>query len=53
MEMAEFGEVEDVMRVQRMAEIALKVLRAGMSVANSSLTEFAIGSAKGYAEYVK
>ena len=36
-----------------MAEIALKVLRAGMSVANSSLTEFAIGSAKGYAEYVK
>uniref|UniRef100_B9IN90 DUF632 domain-containing protein n=1 Tax=Populus trichocarpa TaxID=3694 RepID=B9IN90_POPTR len=38
---------------RRMAEIALKVLRAGMSVANSSLTEFAIGSAKGYAEYVK
>jgi hypothetical protein len=29
-----------------MAEIAIKVLCAGMSVAMSSLTEFAIGSAE-------
>uniref|UniRef100_A0A2K1X0W2 DUF632 domain-containing protein n=1 Tax=Populus trichocarpa TaxID=3694 RepID=A0A2K1X0W2_POPTR len=37
---------------RKMAEIPIKVLCAGMSVANSSLTEFAIGSAEGYAEYV-
>ncbi|KAJ6857672.1 hypothetical protein NC651_039176 [Populus alba x Populus x berolinensis] len=46
-------EVEDVMTTEKMAEIPMKVLCAGMSVANSSLTEFAIGSAEGYAEYVK
>nr|TKR74904.1 hypothetical protein D5086_0000290980 [Populus alba] len=49
----EVDEVEDVMTTEKMAEIPIKVLCAGMSVANSSLTEFAIGSAEGYAEYVK
>jgi hypothetical protein len=53
MEMVEVDEVEDVMTTEKMAEIPMKVLCAGMSVANSSLTEFAIGSAEGYAEYVK
>lgn len=53
MELMEVGEVEDVMTTEKMAEVAIKVLCAGMSVANSSLTEFAIGSAEGYAEYVK
>ena len=43
---SEFGEVEDVMTTEKMAEIAIKVLCAGMSVAMSSLTEFAIGSAE-------
>ncbi|KAI9378852.1 hypothetical protein POPTR_018G147749v4 [Populus trichocarpa] len=52
MEMVEVDEVEDVMTTEKMAEIPIKVLCAGMSVANSSLTEFAIGSAEGYAEYV-
>ena len=49
MEMVEVDEVEDVMTTEKMAEIAIKVLCAGMSVALSSLTEFAIGSE----EYVK
>jgi hypothetical protein len=53
MDMVEVDEVEDVMTTKKMAEIAIKVLCAGMSVAMSSLTEFAIGSAEGYAEYVK
>ena len=45
MEMVEVDEVEDVMTTEKMAEIPIKVLCAGMSVANSLLTEFAIGSA--------
>lgn len=53
MELMEVGEVEDVMSTEKMAEVAIKVLCAGMSVAMSSLTEFAIGSADGYAELVK
>ena len=53
MEMVEVDEVEDVMNTDKMAEIPMRVLCAGMSAANSSLTEFAIGSAEGYAEYVK
>ena len=52
MEMVEVDEVEDVMTTEKMAEIPIKVLCAGMSVAMSSLTEFAIGSAEGYAELV-
>ena len=47
--MVEVGEVEDIMTTEKMSEIAIKVLCAGMSVAMSSLTEFAIGSA----EYVE
>jgi hypothetical protein len=46
MEMVEAGEVEDVMTTEKMAEIAIKVLCAGMSVAMRSLTDFAIGSAE-------
>ncbi|CAK7345760.1 unnamed protein product [Dovyalis caffra] len=53
MELVEVGEVEDVMTTEKMAEVAIKVLCAGMSVAMSSLTEFAIRSAEGYAELVK
>jgi hypothetical protein len=34
------------MTTEKMAETAIKVLCAGMSVAMSSLTEFAIGSAE-------
>lgn len=52
MELMEVGEVEDVMTTEKMTEVAIKVLCAGMSVAMSSLTEFAIGSAEGYAELV-
>ncbi|KAM7266794.1 hypothetical protein ACFE04_008960 [Oxalis oulophora] len=47
------GEVEEVMTSEKMAEVAIKVLCAGMSVAMSSLSEFAIGSAQGYGELVK
>ncbi|KAL3566505.1 hypothetical protein D5086_031920 [Populus alba] len=49
MEMVEVDDGEDVMTTEKMAETAIKVLCAGMLVAMSSLTEFAIGSA----EYVK
>ena len=35
MEMVKVGEVEDVMTTEKMAEIAIKVLCAGMSVAMS------------------
>ena len=38
-------EVDDEMTTEKMAETAIKVLCAGMSVAMSSLTEFAIRSA--------
>ncbi|GAB4838268.1 hypothetical protein Ancab_027797 [Ancistrocladus abbreviatus] len=50
MEVVEFGQVEEAMSPEKMAEVAIRVLCAGMSVAMSSLTEFAIGSAEGYAE---
>ncbi|KAH7544702.1 hypothetical protein FEM48_Zijuj01G0013700 [Ziziphus jujuba var. spinosa] len=52
MEMVEVGQVEEVMTAEKMAEVAIRVLCAGMSVALSSLTEFAIGSAEGYTELV-
>ncbi|KAK9705844.1 hypothetical protein RND81_07G086500 [Saponaria officinalis] len=53
MEVVEIGEqVEDGMTPEKMAEVAVRVLCAGMSVAMSSLTEFAISSAEGYAELV-
>lgn len=51
MEVVEMGQVEeDAMTPEKMAEVAVRVLCAGMSVAMSSLTEFAISSAEGYAE---
>ncbi|XP_074280876.1 nitrate regulatory gene2 protein-like isoform X2 [Silene latifolia] len=52
MEVVEFEQVEEVMTPEKMAEVAVRVLCAGMSVAMSSLTEFAISSADGYAELV-
>ncbi|KAL5158309.1 Nitrate regulatory gene2 protein [Glycine soja] len=53
MEMVEVGEVEEVMAPEKLAEVAIKVLCAGMSVAISSLAEFALDSAEGYNEVVK
>lgn len=53
MEMVEVGKVEEVMTPEKMAEVAVRVLCAGMSVAMSSLAEFAVSSAEGYAELVK
>lgn len=55
LEVVEVGGVveEEVMTAEKMAEVAIRVLCAGMSVAMSSLTEFAIGSAEGYANLVK
>ncbi|KAF7838013.1 nitrate regulatory gene2 protein-like [Senna tora] len=58
MEMVRVGEVEEeeeegMMSAEKMAEVAIKVLCAGMSVAMSSLAEFAIDSAEGYDEVVK
>lgn len=53
MEVVEIGKVEDVMTPEKMAEVAVRVLCAGMSVAMSSLADFAVSSADGYAELVK
>ncbi|KAI3440118.1 uncharacterized protein J3R85_003974 [Psidium guajava] len=53
MDMVEFSQVEEVMTPEKMADVAIRVLCAGMSVAMSSLTEFAVASADGYAELVK
>ncbi|KAJ8767481.1 hypothetical protein K2173_017525 [Erythroxylum novogranatense] len=54
MDLVEYGRVEEqVMTTEKMAEVAVRVLCAGMSVAISSLTEFAIGSTEGYGELVK
>ncbi|KAG2398562.1 hypothetical protein LR48_Vigan04g004000 [Vigna angularis] len=53
MELVEAGEVEEVMAPEKLAEVAIKVLCAGMSVAISSLAEFALDSAEGYNEVVK
>ncbi|MED6187341.1 hypothetical protein PIB30_075473 [Stylosanthes scabra] len=53
MEMVGVGQVEDAMTTEQLAEIAIKVLCAGMSAAMSSMAEFAIDSAEGYNELVK
>lgn len=53
MEMVEFGKVEEVMTAEKMAEVAIRVLCAGLSVAMSSLTEFAMSSNKGYSDLLK
>ncbi|KAL5549355.1 hypothetical protein UlMin_004586 [Ulmus minor] len=52
LEIVEIGQVEEVMSVEKMAEVAIRVLCAGMSVAMSSLSEFSVSSANGYAELV-
>lgn len=54
MELVEVGKVdEEVMTAEKMAEVAIRVLCAGMSVSVSSLTEFSIVSAEGYADLLK
>ncbi|KAL2228892.1 uncharacterized protein LOC105161647 [Sesamum indicum] len=54
MEVVEAGRFEDeVMTAEKMAEVAIRVLCAGMSVAVSALTEFAVSSADGYADLIK
>ncbi|KAK3437585.1 hypothetical protein EUGRSUZ_C02248 [Eucalyptus grandis] len=53
MDMVEFSQVEEVMTPEKMADLAVRVLCAGMSVAISSLTEFSVASTDGYAKLVK
>ncbi|KAK9097538.1 hypothetical protein Sjap_023035 [Stephania japonica] len=55
MEMVQAGEVEveEFMTAEKRAEVAARVLCAGMSVAISSLSEFSIGCADGYENLVK
>lgn len=54
MDMVEAGHFEEeVVTAEKMAEVAIRVLCAGMSVALSALTEFAVGSAQGYADLIK
>ncbi|XP_059282231.1 nitrate regulatory gene2 protein-like [Lycium ferocissimum] len=54
MEVVEVGQFdEEIMTAEKMAEVAIRVLCAGMSVALSSLTEFAIASADGYTDLLK
>lgn len=55
MEMVEVGQVEEevTMAPEKLAEVAIKVLCAGMSVAISSLAEFSFDSAEAYSEVVK
>ncbi|KAI3500381.1 hypothetical protein L1887_36202 [Cichorium endivia] len=53
MEIVETGRQEEEETAEKMAEVAIRVLCAGMSVAVSSLTEFALGWAHGYADLIK
>lgn len=53
MEMVASGRQEEEETAEKMAEVAIRVLCAGMSVAVSSLTEFAVCSAQGYADLIK
>ncbi|KAA3485930.1 DUF632 domain-containing protein/DUF630 domain-containing protein [Gossypium australe] len=52
MELVNIDEVGDVMKTEKFSDVAVRVLCAGMSVAMSSLSEFAISSADGYAELI-
>ncbi|KAK8683142.1 hypothetical protein V6N13_039209 [Hibiscus sabdariffa] len=52
MDLVKVNEVEEVMTTEKLADVSTRVLCAGMSVAMSSLSEFAIASADGYAELV-
>ena len=53
MEMVEVGQVEEVMNTEKLAEVAIKVLCAGMSTAMRSMAEFAVDYAEGYNELAK
>lgn len=54
MEVVEAGHFEDeVVTAEKMGEVAIRVLCAGMSVAVAALTEFAVSSAEGYADLIK
>ncbi|XP_042499110.1 protein ROLLING AND ERECT LEAF 2 [Macadamia integrifolia] len=58
MDVVEVGQVEEeeeevIMSAEKIADVAVRVLCAGMSVVMSSLTEFAMSSTEGYAELVK
>ncbi|KAG4970136.1 hypothetical protein AAZX31_13G082500 [Glycine max] len=53
MEMLEVGQVEEVMNTEKLAEVAIKVLCAGMSTAMRSMAEFAVDYAEGYNELAK
>lgn len=44
---------DEVVTAEKMAEVAIRVLCAGMSVAVSALTEFAVSSAEGYMDLIK
>ncbi|KAK8515570.1 hypothetical protein V6N13_139453 [Hibiscus sabdariffa] len=52
MELVNIDEVEEVMTAEKLSDVSVRVLCAGMCVAISSLSEFAIGSANGYAELI-
>ncbi|KAI4380267.1 hypothetical protein MLD38_006477 [Melastoma candidum] len=53
MAMVEVSQVEEVMTPEKMADVAIRVLCAGMSVAMSSLADFAARSSEGYSDLVK
>lgn len=53
-QVVEFGQTEEeAMSAEKMAEVAIKVLCAGMSMAMTSLTEFSIAYAEGYDDLSK
>ncbi|TKY54541.1 serine carboxypeptidase 2 [Spatholobus suberectus] len=52
-EMVEVGRVGEEMNTEKLAEVAIKVLCAGMSTAMSSMAEFAVDYAEGYNELAK
>lgn len=44
---------DEVVTAEKMAEVAIRVVCAGMSVAVSALTEFAVCSGEGYGDLIK
>lgn len=50
LDLVEVHQMDDVMTGEKLAEVAIKVLCAGMSVAMNALSEFSTGSAEGCAE---
>ncbi|EYU38760.1 hypothetical protein MIMGU_mgv1a001690mg [Erythranthe guttata] len=47
------GDEDEVVTAEKMAEVAIRVLCAGMSVSVSALTEFAVCSAQGYKDLIE